>query len=335
MTGRRRDIARLALQSALAGALAWLAVRWTGTGEAFLAVISAVLVLEPARAQTLKSAGDRVVGTLIGTAIGLIALLGTSSVPTPVSLAAVMLVMGGLVAWKPDWRYGVVAAAGLAVASDGALMAAAQTRGIAIFLGAGVGIAVGALVWPESAGARARRQISAALEACRDLLDATLSATLAAEPEVRDGLHGRFRTRIQQASETARSIRLGRGRIARCYGEAVHSVERLWHALIILDRAREAKSGDALPVRDRTLENIRAIQSRTCAALGHAIAFERTPPGTLAALAAACRDVWAEARIDPDREDELQGVGLVFGLSEVGRNLREIDEAIGVLGAAR
>lgn len=335
MTGRRRDIARLALQSALAAALAWLAVHWAGTGEAFLAVISAVLVLEPARAQTLKSAGDRVVGTLIGTAIGLMALLATSGIPTPVSLAAVMLVMGGLVAWKPDWRYGVVAAAGLAVASDGTLVDAAQTRGIAIFLGAGVGIAVGALIWPESAGARARRQISAALEACRDLLDETLSAALAAEPEGRDELHGRFRTRIQKASETAQSIRLGRGRIAQCYGEAVHSVERLWHALIILDRAREAKSGEALRVRDRTLENICTIQSKTCEALSHAIAFERTPPGTLDALATACRDVWVDARIDPGQQDELQGVGLVFGLSEVGRNMREIDEAIGVLGGAR
>lgn len=332
---RRRDIARLALQSSLAGALAWLAIRWTGTGEAFLAIISAVLVLEPARAQTLNSAGSRVAGTLIGTVVGLAALVAASGVPAPLPLAAVMLVMGGIVAWKPSLRYGVVAAAGLAVGSDTGLVETAQARGIAIFVGAGVGIAVGALVWPESAGARARRQITAALAACRDLLDATLSAALEAQPEARDELHGRFRTRIQQAAETAASIRVGGGRAAECYGKAVHAVERLWHALIILDRAHEAKGGDTLPMRERTLENIRAIQSRTRDALGHAIAFERTPPGTLDALLEACREIWAEARVDPGDADELQSVGLVFGLSEVGRNMREIDEAIGVLGAAR
>ncbi|MFN3389442.1 MAG: FUSC family protein, partial [Allosphingosinicella sp.] len=136
MTGpdRRRDIARLALQSALAGALAWLAIGWAGTGEAFLAVISAVLVLEPARAQTLKSAGSRIVGTLVGTVIGLVALLAASGVPDPLPLAAVMLVMGAIVAWKPAWRYGIVAAAGLAIASDGGLIETAEARGIAIFV---------------------------------------------------------------------------------------------------------------------------------------------------------------------------------------------------------
>ena len=332
---RRRDIARLALQSALAGALAWLAIRWTGTGEAFLAVISAVLVLEPARAQTLKSAGGRVAGTLIGTVVGLVALVAASGIPAPLPLAGVMLVMGGIVAWKPSLRYGVVAAAGLAVSSDAGLVETAQTRGIAIFVGAAVGIAVGALVWPESAGARARRQISAALAACRDLLEATLSAALDAKPEERDELHARFRHRIQQAAETAQAIRVGRSEIARCYGAAVHAVERLWHALIILDRAHEAKGGETLPMREETLDNIRRIQKRTCEALGHAIALERAPPDTLDALARACRAVWAEAKIEPENDDELQSVGLVFGLSEVGRNMREIDEAIGVLGAAR
>lgn len=327
------DIGRLALQAAVAGAAAYLAIGWIGTGESFLAVISAVLVLQTDREATLQSAGSRIVGTVIGTIVGGIALAvgGNGAVPYP--LAGAMLIMGGLAAYKPQWRYGIVAAAGLAVHSDSGFWETAVNRGTAIFVGSAIGMAAGLLVLPESARARARRQMGEALSLCRELLDTTLSSAIDDGSEARDELHSRFARAISNARDTAGSIKLLKDK-GKLYRLAVHRIERLWHALIILDRANESRSGGSLPLRDETIGHIRKIQSSTCDALQHAERFERVPPDDLEKLQNACREVWQDADVHPDNDDELQAVGLVFGLHEISRNIAEIDQSICAIGDA-
>ena len=335
MKPAHRDIVRLAVQSAVAAAATNLALQLTGTGEAFLAVISAVLVLQTNRDETLSSASSRMIGTVVGTLIGGAALFITADTAISLSLAVVMLIMGALVAWKPGWRYGIVAAAGLAVGSDAPVLETALNRGIAIFLGAGIGIATGFLVWPETAASRARRQMREALSACRELVQRTLAAAVEGEEAEASETHRRFSDAIIAAGDTARSIKVARGQDPACYQKAVHAIERLWHALVILDRTSETKQGDRLPLRDETLSQIRDIRSAACEALACAARFERMPEDELDELGRLCRAVWKDARVDPESEDELANVGLVFGLSEVSRNMREIDAAIGAIRASR
>ena len=333
--GRRRDVARLALQSAAAAAAAFLAVRWIGTGEAFLAVISAVLVLQPDRDETIGSAGSRLAGTLVGTLVGLIALAFTAQQTAFLSLAATMLVMGALAAWKPGWRYGIVAAAALAVGSEASFLETAQNRGIAIFVGAAVGIAVGLLIWPESATARARRQMAEALSVCRELLTDTLEAALEEADKDLDSLHSRFARAISAARDTTGSIRIVGAARAGSYRDAVHRIERLWHALIIVDRIRETRGGERLPVRPGTADKLERIRSATCDAVACLEGLERVPEEDLETLDRGCRDIWEASEVNPARDDELQSVALVFGLSEISRNMREIDQAICAIAEAR
>lgn len=321
----QRDIARRALQSALAGTLAFVATQVSGTGEAFLAIISAVYVLETNRGQTLRTALSRITGALIGTLIGGVALAVTSAGAGVWPLALGLFVMGGIAAWKPGWTYGLVAATGLAIGTDLPFWEAAGQRIAAVAIGVGSGILVGFVAWPESTRKRARRQIGEALALCRDLLDETMSSALSRESEDVHDLHTAFNTSIMAAGDTARAIRPSRG--GQHYRDLVHGIERLWHALIILDRVTETQRGD-LPLEEDTLERVKSIQSATCEALKCVARFERVPPEDLEALRTACSDIWNAERIDPDREDELQSIALVFGLGEVSRNMGEIDQTI-------
>ena len=327
----KKDILRRAVQSALAAALAYLAVQATGTGEPFLAVISAVLVLQNDRDETLGSARSRVAGTVVGTIVGAAALAVASDATTPISLARVMLVMGGLAAWKPDWRYGIVAAAGLAVGSDKGFWETAQDRGIAIFVGAAIGILVGSLIWAESARARARRQIAEAISLCRELLDAALSTALqTGEAELRD-LHSRFARALQAARDTAEAIRLDKD--GEHFEEAVHRVERLWHALIIIDRVTETQQNEALPLADDLLATVRRVQQSACDGLSCLERFEHIPDQDLDGLADACSEIDARVGLGDSGADRTETVALVYGLREVARNMREIDAAICAIAA--
>ena len=325
LTAQQRDIARRALQSALAGAAAYWATRITGTGEAFLAVIAAVLVLETNRGETRRSAFDRIVGALIGAGVGGLALIVTDAGAGPIALAIALFVTGGIAAWRPGWSYGIVVAAGLAMETSLPFWDAAATRLGAVAIGILSAVAVGYAVWPESTRKRARRQMSEALSLCRDLLDSTLSSALAERRRDVHDLHRRFLDTIAAGTDTARAIRPARG--GGHYRDLAHRIERLWHALIILDRVTETQHGD-LPLRRETIAQVRSIQSATCEALSCAARFERIPKDDLDTLGSACGDIWKNAHIDPDREDELQSVALVFGLGEVSRNMREIDQAI-------
>jgi gas vesicle protein len=327
----QRDIARFAVQSAVASAAAYTAVQFTSTGAAFLAVISAVLVLQANREKTLQSAGSRMAGTLVGTLVGAAALALTNEATIALELAAVMFVMGGIAAWKPAWSYGVVAAAGLAVGSDLGFWETALNRGVAIFVGAFVGIAAGLLVWPESARTRARRQMGEALSICRDLLVAALQSTVLGEKEKVGQLHSRFAVAFSEARETASSLKVRGGHSEQLYADVVHRIERLWHALLILDRTMESKNGGLLPVDGDTVDKVKAIQTATCEALECAAQFERIPHEDLEVLKEKCREIWREAAIDTRQDDTLPTVALIFGLSEVSRNMSEIDEAIGAL----
>lgn len=324
-----RDIARLAVQSAVAGTLAAYAIRLAGTGEVFLAVLSAVFVLQRNRDATLQSAGSRIVATVIGTAIGLaaLALAETGGVPWPLALA--MLVMGGLAAWKPSLSYGIVAAAGLAVGSENGFLDTARDRTLAIFLGAGIGIATGWLIWGESAAARARRQIGEALSICRELLERTLDEALAGaeKDEEIEALHGRFARAIATARDTAGSIGAPRRRAGEPYRDLVHRTERLWHALVILDRIGERTGEERMAAADAAERRLAEIRRETCAALGCAMEFERIAPGDLDRLAEACRA--AGESMKEGGEASISDAALIFGLGEVARNVREIDAAIG------
>lgn len=328
-----RDILRLALQAGAAAALAAMTMQAIGRGELFLAAISAVLVLQRNRDATLDSAGERVAGAVTGTVIGIAALLLLRPLlADPFPLLIAMVVMGAVAAWKPWLKYGLVAAAGIAVASDQSVWDTATSRTIAIFVGGGIGIAVGFLLLPESALSRARRQLGDTLGWCRRLLDLTLESALDEERALSE-LHSRFTRSLATVRDTIAAGAVRRASAGRAFSDAVHGCERLWHALIILDRVGETGDGDLAleqEVRER-LDRIRADASEALACLAK---LRSVPDHDVESLTAACREAHQAFRQGNTDQEEVRSIALIFGLGEVSRNIAEINRAVCAIRAA-
>lgn len=106
----------------------------------------------------------------------------------------------------------------------------------------------------------------------------------------------------------------------------------MWHALIILDRVGEAGEGSIAleqEVRER-LDGIRADASEALACLSK---LRGVPGHDIDSLKAACREAHRAFR-DRNSDEEVRSIALIFGLSEVSRNIAEINEAVCAIRAA-
>ncbi len=330
----RRDILRLTLQAGLAAGLAMLVMDVLDASEPFLAVVSAVLVLQRDSDQTLGTAAVRMVAAAVGTVVGglSLALLGPV-LPDTVPVLVAALVMGGIVAWKPSMNFGVIAGVGLAMGADGGLLQAVQERSLAIFLGVLIGIGVGLVVLPDSARSRARRQLQEVLQLCAALLNRTMETALDAEHGELSVLHARFGEAMNKLRDTVAAPRLQRREQGAAYGRAVQACERFWHALLILDRVAETGEGSLQVeqvVRDR-LTNIRAAAAEALACLSR---LRQVADADLAALTTSCRHAHRDAGHGWGTDNEVRSIALIFGLSEVSRNIAEINEAVCAIRAA-
>jgi uncharacterized membrane protein YccC len=158
------DAFQLALQSAVAAVATFVLMRSFGLPEVYVAIISAVFVIQPSVGNTLVAAGDRLVATLVGSAVGVVCmLLLPHGWGTAVALATTMLVINAIAGFRPDWRYGVVAGVALALGAEQNAIDTAQDRALALALGALIGVMVSLVIVPDTAKARASRYLSSSL----------------------------------------------------------------------------------------------------------------------------------------------------------------------------
>lgn len=174
-TATLRDATRIALQAALASVLTYAALSAIGSDEMFVGILSAVMILTPSVGGTMQSVCTRLSATALGSVVGVACLAALPSpFATPVGLALTMFLLNGLAVLKPAWSYGVVAAVALSVA-EGDLVEATVARLVAIALSAGIGLAVAATLWRDTAGNRFERHLAAAIRklrtATKDVLD--------------------------------------------------------------------------------------------------------------------------------------------------------------------
>jgi uncharacterized membrane protein YccC len=133
------------LRLALAGTAAFALARALHLPEGTWAVLSALIVTRANRGATLRASAARLIGTLCGAGLGVLAAAGRLwQVPELALLAAALLPLGLLVAWRPDYRTAPIAAvivfsAGL---GGGSPLAAAGLRVAEIALGALTALAV-------------------------------------------------------------------------------------------------------------------------------------------------------------------------------------------------
>lgn len=339
LSGKTRDAVRYGLQSAIAAAGAYALQGWAGVENGLLAVISALFVLQLNSDETVSKGLARLASTAVGSAIaiGLLLTLGFQSVW--LSLAIVAGLMGAIIAFKPGWTYGFVAGVALVIGSDGPIWETALNRAIAIAIGAVVGVAVSLIIWPESASTLVRRAVKRALDACCSILSATIT-TAADSDDVkeRDGDHRRFSKAISDARSAAASIKVASGEKTEHHRELVDATERLWHALLILERVNERQEGNHLALKEEARGRLREVSDGAGDALATLKELESLDDAERQRIGETCdraRDaITREVTSERIGEDQVEQLALLFGVEEVSSNLRGIDDALRELQGA-
>ena len=321
-----RDVVRTSLQSAVAGGLTWVAGSALGSPHVSWAIISALYVVSQSVGASLWSGIGRMVGTLLGTAIGIASVwtLGGEDY-TGLRVAIAALLASALVTFRPDWRYGIVAATIVAIEQDGNVLGGAIDRVLAILLGTAVGFAATAVVWPERATKRVSRSLSQAIMTCSRLLRRSVDAALGEEVEL-NTLHQQFLAQDAAARDAASSV--GRKSRREDLFKRIGALERLWHALIILDRVAHEEHAfsldgdDELPgalsrLRQSAADRLAALAGQDHAADGQADCFDdRLDEVT---------ELIARSENASSGKRARGFAGLRFALLELGRNIRELE----------
>jgi len=239
-----RATARTTAQAAVASVVTYGAMVWIGGGkETSWAVISALYVVQPSIGGTLSNAVARLVGTLLGTSIGLagLYLVGHSTIGIAVSLVASALILTTASGYHPGLRFGLIPAAVVILASGGDVVDSAWPRAGAIALGALVGAVASVLVFPRSAHQEVREQLVGAIGDCATLVSAAVASALGEGGQDTDQIDARIRSELVQAAQMhgqslRRNIRHRPGPQGLPLDEMREAVRRLWHTILILRR---------------------------------------------------------------------------------------------------
>lgn len=332
---------RLAVQGAAAAVLAYGAMRALGWPHASWAVISALFVGQRSLDLTWRAVGGRLAGTALGTGVGLIAVLtlaGEDMIPYRLFITG--LVLNAVAAWRPSLRYGVVAAAILCLEAGTQPLDGAIDRSGAIGIGSVAGGLCALLLWPERASTRALREARRALASCRVLTVAALRRVGGdARPDVRSAhsavvRHLEAARRLLEASRRVDRPQARAGAVSRL----VHGLERLWHALIVIDRCdRELRAGDraeaALP--GPTAARVGEVVSERLSRIDARLSRSNAVRGPTDAAGGADADALRPAIDDVARSRHALAPVLQFTLRQLDEHLDELARAADAIAAMR
>jgi len=321
-----RDALRRGIQSGVAAVMTYALTQLLDLAEVYIAILGAVLILQPSVGGTMGAAFSRLQATLAGSLLGLACLLilpdewGTAA-----ALLLSIIVVGGIAGLRSDWSYGAVATVASALASAGDTLPTAWNRGLAIALGAGVGVLVSLLVWPDRAEARFERHLRAAVRATATRLADAVQASMepsreAAPPEHVSAYHKALEL-AQEALDVAKLVERDSMR------RRLDAVRRLYNSVIILDRAAEADT-PPVAVSDGLRVQVDELRRDACEVLT-ALADGRRDPGPWTARIDQSLRKLQEVLAEDDPSSDLhRGRNAVaFGLHEVRRNLADLIEA--------
>ncbi len=228
------DALRLALQSSVSALITFTVMSSYNIPEIFLGLLSAVLIVEPSIGNTFNQAKGRILATLVGSAIGFLCVsVSPWGFATAISIFIVMFIMNGISSYRPDWRYGVVAALAIALGSENDALSTSLDRVIAILIGVVIGIVVSLIVWPDRASNRSRRYLNKALLAASDRFDKAVINTRQTENEGSESIELNYHKNIDAAERSAEAIRFGdKEKIQK----EINITKKLYNSIIIIHR---------------------------------------------------------------------------------------------------
>ncbi|HWE87816.1 MAG TPA: FUSC family protein [Terracidiphilus sp.] len=151
LTWERKRLLIHAAKTALAAALCWWLAFRLGLHDGYWGAISAIIVLQSNFGATITASRDRILGTLIGAALGFtFSLFGT--LPWNFVLAVfTAIVVCGLLGFRSSSRLACVTIAIVMLVQSSSHKALAFDRVLQVFLGIVVALAVSTFVFPDRA----------------------------------------------------------------------------------------------------------------------------------------------------------------------------------------
>ncbi|MGC1262270.1 MAG: FUSC family protein [Jannaschia helgolandensis] len=238
-----RDAARLSIQSAIAAMVSYIVIRAIGSDEAFVAILSAVLILQPSVGGTIDAARTRIAASVIGSLIGLVSLIVLpTGFGTAFALLFTMLIINAFAQLKPEWSYGVVAAVALSIADTEDLTTASITRLVAIALGVATGLIVSATIWPDTATARFERHLSAALRHMADAMRNVSEKAPQEKPDTDIKGHQAARDSLRSAREVNEAAKMAdHGAMTQRLQAADAASDAIWLLNSIMQRTEDLR----------------------------------------------------------------------------------------------
>ena len=183
LSWERRRLLIHAAKTALAAALCWWVASRFGLHDGYWGAISAIIVLESNFGATITASRDRIIGTVIGAALGFsFSLLG--AVPWTYILAIIAaVVVCGLLGFRSSSRLACVTITIVMLVQSSSHKEIALTRVGEVMLGIVVAVAVSTLVFPDRARIRLRDGLAQEFLLLGALFEATFGELEGAPPE--------------------------------------------------------------------------------------------------------------------------------------------------------
>lgn len=322
-----RDATRLGIQSAFAAALTYSLLVFFDFDEVFVAVLSAVLVVEPSIGDTYNSAKGRIIATLLGSSIGFIcSLIFTWGWPVILSLVISMLVINAISSLHPSWRYGVVAAVAISVSSDQDAFSTSIDRLIAIGIGVTIGIVVSFAIWPDKASNRVNRFLRRSLLATIKRFEIAFRNTRAEEKTDAYKARESFHSNISKAKSVVKFVQFGnKSKLSK----QIDIVEKLYNSILIIHRVSDKKhehitSGEAGIEKDAD-----KVQKKINEILRKIIDGENVPNNLIDNLSELISSIKKSINQSEDNsESNILRFTFIFGLMEIESSINSLVKSV-------
>jgi len=316
----------LAVQSAVAVAVTFIAMRTLGMPEKFVGLLSAVLVIQPSVGNTLSAAVDRALATVVGSVIGLACIFAIPfGYGTAISLAIAMFAINLVAGFRPDWRYGVVAGVAIALGAESQAVDTAVDRFLSIVLGGSIGVAVALLVWPETASRRADRKLRSALNACADLLSANIArATGNGDSDV-DKARQRYTNAISEARTAAGGVNIADDSPI---DARLDQIEKLYTSIVLIERVSDADEDAAVANGSNFNEALSGFRKKACDIISCLTDGKAISDDAFDELRQLRDEALENAQHDSDAKlASMLDHALGFGLGEIALSLENLKNA--------
>jgi uncharacterized membrane protein YccC len=318
-----KDAFRLAIQSALAGAICYYLMVLLGISERFVGVLSAILVIEPSIGNTFQQAKGRILSTIVGIVMGFVFVaLIPWELGVILSLLLSLFIINGIASFRPEWRYGVVAAVALALGSEGDAYDLALNRLLSIGFGVAIGIVISLIVWPDTSENRTIRYIRKALKNTCDRFRIEFGNTRDKENKKTTKVNNNFSTNINQAKNTAASITFNdKAEIM----QLIDSTERLYNSITIIQRVADKSNSNITNGEAGIEKNSEKVTEKACEIIEAFSKKEKVTEDDLSKFSELISTTKSNIQIKvDDKELSLLRNTFMFGLTEIEDSIQQL-----------